>query len=317
MRRTGRTVALLADYLICSYQVALVQAVEQATKSLGISLLTFAGRRLDDPKPDWATQSRIYELASPDTVDAVVILAGPVGMHVGVDKLPDFCRRFQPLPTCSVGFELPGIPSLIVSNRQGTRVAIEHLIVQHGATRIAYIRGPSDNEEAVERYQGYIDALTAHGLTLDEELIVDGEFNVATGAKATRELIARGVVFDSLAAANDYMALAAYDVLVEAEFAFPMTFSSWGSTMLRTRATPSRRSRQCASLSSGWGASPSIGSRRRSTERHYPPRWRSTSISSHACRAAAADLSRRADEPVGRGAPWSSSERASSSTDRR
>jgi DNA-binding LacI/PurR family transcriptional regulator len=221
LRRGARTVALLADYLICSYQVSLVQAVEQATKSLGMSLLTFAGRRLADPKPDWATQSRIYDLASPDTVDAVLLLSGPVGTHVGAQKLAEFCQRFQPLPVCSVGFELPGIPSLIVSNRQGTRVAIEHLIVQHGATRIAYIRGPSDNEEAVDRYLGYIDALTKHGLPVDEALVVAGEFNVATGAKATRELLSRGVVFDGLAAANDYMALAACEVLTEAGLRIP------------------------------------------------------------------------------------------------
>lgn len=211
----------MADYLICSYQVAFVQAVEQATKALGISLLTFAGRRLGESKPDWATQSRIYELISPDSVDAIIMLSGPVGMHIGAQKLANFCRRYQPLPICSAGFALPGIPSIVVSNRQATRVAVQHLIVQHDARRIAYIRGPSDNDEAVERYQGYIDALTEHGLPIDDRLVVDGEFNVATGAQATRELLSRGVVFDGLAAANDYMALAAYEVLNEAGLRVP------------------------------------------------------------------------------------------------
>jgi LacI family transcriptional regulator len=54
--------------------------------------------------------------------------------------------------------------SVLVENRKGARIAVEHLI-EHGHTRIAYL-GLADKLYTLdERYQGYCDAMTGAGLS--------------------------------------------------------------------------------------------------------------------------------------------------------
>ena len=47
-----------------------------------------------------------------------------------------------------IGLTLPGIPSLLVENRQGMHDVVTHLIQKHGCRRIAYLHGPGDTPEA-------------------------------------------------------------------------------------------------------------------------------------------------------------------------
>jgi DNA-binding LacI/PurR family transcriptional regulator/serine phosphatase RsbU (regulator of sigma subunit) len=209
------TIALLMDYLVSSYQLALLRAVERACRTREVSLLTLAGRSLQAPSIGDRTQNRVYDLLGPDNVDGILLVSGCMSYSGGPVALAEYCRRYQPLPVCSIGVELPNTPSLVVSNEQGTRAAVEHLIVRHGARRIAYIAGPEPNSEAQERYRGYLAALGRHGLEPNDALVTRGDFSIPTGVTAMRELLARGVAFDAIVAANDYMAIAALDVLRE------------------------------------------------------------------------------------------------------
>ncbi len=89
----------------------------------------------------------------------------------------------------SVGLPLPGIPSVLVGNYQGMRDAVEHLIEVHGFRRIAFIRGPLGNLEEEERYRAYCDALADHGIPLDENLVVFGDWYYPSGAAAIGVLL--------------------------------------------------------------------------------------------------------------------------------
>ena len=68
------------------------------------------------------------------------------------------------------------IPSVTVENIEITRQLVEHLIQVHGKRRILFMRGPRHQEDSNRREQGYRAALTANGIPLDEDLILDGEF---------------------------------------------------------------------------------------------------------------------------------------------
>jgi phosphoserine phosphatase RsbU/P len=207
------TIAIMVDYLVSSYQVGLIRAVERASKAKGVSLLTLAGRALHGPLAGDATQNRIYELLGPDNVDGIILVAGCMSYASGAVALADYCARFRPTPVCSIGVELPKVPSLIISNEQGSRAVVEHLIERHGRKRIAYIGGPAANHEAADRYAGYLAALTHHGLVADDNLVEHGDFCLPGGVVAMKEILLRTAAIDAVVAANDYMAIGAMQVL--------------------------------------------------------------------------------------------------------
>lgn len=213
MTRSIPTVALVLDYLVSGYQVGLTRAIERVTKARGLSLLTFVGRAFNPSSAADTTQNRIYELITQQVVDGIIFLSGCVSHTSGPTGLASHCRRYQPIPICSIGIELPDIPSLIISNEQGFRALVEHLIVRHGASRIAYLGGPVANYEAADRYRGFCTALGRHGLTVREQLVEHADFSLPGGAAAMKRILSRSINFDAVVAANDYMALGAMQAL--------------------------------------------------------------------------------------------------------
>lgn len=102
-----------------------------------------------------------------------------------------------------------------VDNIAGSRDATRHLL-DAGRTRIAAITGPLSMAGAVDRLQGFGEALAAAGREPFAQL--DGDYSEAGGAAAARELLARaeqpgGALPDGIVAASDLMARGALQVL--------------------------------------------------------------------------------------------------------
>ena len=57
-------------------------------------------------------------------------------------------ERFAGATMCSVGIELPGVPSLVLDNRPGMEAVVEHLVRDHGCRKIAFLAGTPENPEA-------------------------------------------------------------------------------------------------------------------------------------------------------------------------
>lgn len=96
-----------------------------------------------------------------------------------------------------------------VDNVAGARVATQRLL-DIGRTRIATITGPLTMESAIDRVQGYRDALADAGLAPFVE--ESGDYSEASGADAARRILAAGRP-DALFVASDLMARGALTAL--------------------------------------------------------------------------------------------------------
>jgi DNA-binding LacI/PurR family transcriptional regulator len=93
-------------------------------------------------------------------------------------------------------------------NRGGGELAVRHLIGL-GHRRIAHIAGPADVPLSADRRQGYLDAVRAAGIDVDDALLVESEFSEQGGARAFEELVRRGGGFTAIFAADDLIAMGA------------------------------------------------------------------------------------------------------------
>ena len=101
------------------------------------------------------------------------------------------------------------LPFVDNDNVVGARLAVEHL-GRRGCRRIATVAGPTDMTAGVDRLQGFVEGL---GGRVAPELIVRGDFTVASGVAATEQLLATDPTIDAIFAASDLMALGALQVL--------------------------------------------------------------------------------------------------------
>lgn len=215
MSHHRRTIALLVDSMNSEYTVQLWQAVQRAADARKVNTLAFAGLRLGGPSVIEATQNRIYELVNAKLVDGVILVTSVLAHYCGTEGIKALCDSYAPLPLCSVGLEVAGIPSLVVDNAGGMERGVGHLLDAHHRRRIAFVAAQPNSEESNLRLSGYRRAHEIRGIPIDDELLYHADFTVPGGVAAIRSLLDRKIEFDAVMAANDYMALGVMDVLQE------------------------------------------------------------------------------------------------------
>ncbi len=213
---TRPTIGLLVDWLEDRYQNTVISGVMDAAAEHDVNLICFAGGGIESPQRFGIQRNRIFDLVGQSCVDALLLMSGTLANDIGPTVMSKYCRRFAPLPTCSIAVALDDIPSILVDNATGIRQAVVHLITVHGCRRIAFVRGPEENEEAELRYRVYCDVLREYGLPIKDELVVSGDFQRSAGVEAVHIFFdnAREKP-DAIVAADDYMALGVLDGLSE------------------------------------------------------------------------------------------------------
>lgn len=136
-------------------------------------------------------------------VDGVIVLAG---------RLPNAALQgyARSVPMVVVGRDIAG-PQLFsfgFDNRAGGYLATQHLI-ECGHSKIAFIAGDPDHEDALDRQAGYRQALEQAGIGFDPQLVVHGDFSESSGLLAVNRMLEGRLPFTAIFAANDQMAIGA------------------------------------------------------------------------------------------------------------
>lgn len=113
------------------------------------------------------------------------------------------------------------MPCVTIENKSGAQRLVSHLITEHGCRRIVFLRGPEHNEDSREREKGYRAALKEHGIPIDPELILNGEFETATAHAVITEFLARNIPFDAVFSGDDDSAVGVMQAFNEAGFRVP------------------------------------------------------------------------------------------------
>jgi LacI family transcriptional regulator len=108
------------------------------------------------------------------------------------------------------------IPHVIFENKDGSSRIVNHLIEIHGITRIGFLAGPEDNEDAGWRERGYRDALAEHGIPFQPEWVRPGEFDEEIAYRTVWEWVEQGIDVQGIFAADDDSAYGAVRALHDA-----------------------------------------------------------------------------------------------------
>ena len=80
--------------------------------------------------------------------------------------------------------------AVITDDYQGAYDAVCHL-ARAGRRRIGLISGPLKVSNAIARWQGFRDALEAHSLPFDPQLVIEGDYRMESGFRAGHALLSR------------------------------------------------------------------------------------------------------------------------------
>lgn len=123
------------------------------------------------------------------------------------------------IPFVSVGrYPNEKVHYVDVDNIGGAQMAVEHLI-RLGHQRIATITGPLDMVSGQDRLEGYRQALKAHRIPVEEELIVEGDYTENGGMVAMQRLLSAAP--DAVFVASDMMTIGALKAIRQADRQVP------------------------------------------------------------------------------------------------
>ena len=95
------------------------------------------------------------------------------------------------------------IPYITFENKSGARKLVDHLIRVHGCRRIAFLRGPENQEDSYWRELGYREALEAHGIPYDPALVDCGMFDWRHAQPPVERWLREGLQMDAIFAGDD------------------------------------------------------------------------------------------------------------------
>ncbi|NJN28181.1 MAG: LacI family transcriptional regulator [Cyclobacteriaceae bacterium] len=116
-----------------------------------------------------------------------------------------------------------------VNDFDGAHKMVNYLIGK-GHKKIAHIAGPGNLSLSKNRIEGYKASLKAHGISFAEELLIEGDFSFADGARCMNELLDRQLEIDAIFCVCDSMALGCMQVLKQRGYRIPKDIAVAGYT---------------------------------------------------------------------------------------
>lgn len=207
----GRTMSIgvLTQFIDSPFYGEALRGIEDVLHQAGFVPLFVSGHWNEDEE-----KNRLLMLQQ-RKVDGVIVLTG---------KLSDstLLQVASRMPVVVTGRQLsaPNLYSIDFDNLEGAALAVKHLHAL-GHRHVAFISGPLDHPDAVQRLNGYRQELAQRAMALDEALVVYSDFQESGGFRAMNQLLASRVNFSAVIAANDQMAYGARLALYRAGLRVP------------------------------------------------------------------------------------------------
>jgi diguanylate cyclase (GGDEF)-like protein len=211
-----RMFGVLSPFVGGDYYGAIIAGVNQAAAAQGDQIIAI---QTLDPGSHSADHSGVPDFHRPVAwgfLNGLILLPG------AVDAEYVRAAALAGKPMVLVGHDLPDqdCAAVLADNRSGVREAVTHL-VQHGHSRIVFAGNLASFDQR-ERFQGYREALIAHGITPPEDLVFEALDSHESGGKDVAErLIRAGLPATAMVMGTDRNAIGLIQQLTAAGYELP------------------------------------------------------------------------------------------------
>ncbi|MFI9586944.1 LacI family DNA-binding transcriptional regulator [Streptomyces sp. NPDC052236] len=197
-----RTLGLVISDVLNPYFTELARSVEEEARALGYSVIF--GNANERPE----LQDHHVRTLLDRRVDGLLVSPTEGGSPLMLDT----ARTGTPM--VFVDRWIPGVdvPVVRADGRRAIRDLVAHLHAL-GHRRLAIITGPATTTTGSERVEAFRQAIGEHGLPLPEAYIGQGDFQTASGRRATERFLALPEPPEVVFAADNLMALGALDAM--------------------------------------------------------------------------------------------------------
>ena len=207
MKRT-KTLGLVITTIANPFYNELAQGIESTARGLGYNII------LCCTNYDLSSEQQYIEVLRSKGVDGIILSSA----HMEDRNVIGLAQEGFPIVMVNRRTYHPIVKEKVdyvgVDNLLGGFLAVEHLI-KLGHKRIGVIGGSSDSSVGFERLEGGKKAFEAYGLNQITDYFLDGDFLKDSGYRGGKRFLNMMEPPTAVFATNDYMALGAYQAILE------------------------------------------------------------------------------------------------------
>lgn len=227
-RQRTETVGLVLGDIFNPYSTEIATAVRESLTIRGYNLFICISEH--SGKEDIAA----FDSLADHNVDGIIIATR--ANREGNERLESIANSGIPIVVVGRDFKHESVDYISANNLDGGFAATQHLI-DLGHTRIGFIGAAYEDRYSLKRLEGYLNALEAHSIEIDERLItgrkqptsdVPGYSTESIGYEAMKRLLSLPNRPTAVFARNDYTAFGAMTAVKEAGLSIPQDIAIVG-----------------------------------------------------------------------------------------
>jgi LacI family transcriptional regulator len=209
-----KTLGLVITNIANPFYTELAQGIEATVRGLGYNIIFCSTHS------DLSAEKHYIDMLRSKGVDGIIFTSA----HMGDPNIIGLAEEGFPIILVNRRTYHPVVREKIdyvgVDNILGGFLAVEHLI-KLGHKRIGIIGGSSESSVGFERLEGGKKALAAYGLEMKSDYFLEGDFLKGSGYQGGKKFLEMSEPPTGIFATNDYMALGAYQAIVEEDVKVP------------------------------------------------------------------------------------------------
>lgn len=218
------TIGVVIPEISHSFFPDVVHGIEEATKDKTYQIF------LTNTSESFATERQAIDALRSKRVDGILVSSSLTDDDTSYYRM--IVKSGLPLVFFDRCVYDIGASCIGVNDREASRKVTEHLLTQHPYGKIGFLSGSKKVSIAKDRYDGFVDSMSAHGRSVDPACVIEQGFNEKSGYEAMNRVLAlppdqrpRAIV-----AVNDPVAIGAMDAIRNAGLRVPDDIAIVGFT---------------------------------------------------------------------------------------
>ncbi|MDQ2087879.1 substrate-binding domain-containing protein [Herbivorax sp. ANBcel31] len=208
-----KTIGVMVTGIDGNYLTHFWLMMKKASEQYDCNLIVYDGRALKYNAEADGNHTIVYGFVDKSRIDGLIMTSSAITSFIDESEFKLFISRFKGIPLVSIGKVLSDASNILIDNKEGMKEEIRHLVNHHGYRKIAFVRGPKNNLEAIERYDAYLEVLKENDIKIDQDIIFEGDFISRTGYEIMKDIVIKDIYYDAIVFSNDDMALGATKAL--------------------------------------------------------------------------------------------------------
>lgn len=197
------------------FQAGVLKTVKEEAQQNGVGIVIYSNAGVYGANPFFTQgEKNIIHLPYIEDYDGIIVFGDTFGIDTMYEELAEILEKEAKCPVVCLRQRDERFSNILFDDYSAMCEVVEHFIVHHKFTRVAFMTGKLELFDAQQRLLAYINTMRKYGLNPTPEMVFEGDYWRNMGGAAVEWFLKDpDNLPQAIVCSNDYMAIAVSNVL--------------------------------------------------------------------------------------------------------